>query len=132
MFSALFGRRRSSPVEDETPPIPGPKPDDGFVVVEPLPPSAGLYPNVSGIGLPYPQRPAPPPPPPLRPNLNTDQTFHYLQGVPFSLSRQLQMSTKKDAFATEIDDMLAFLSNGLNINDFNYDFSVERSVLKEC
>lgn len=128
MFSSLFGKRRSSPEEDDTPPIPGPKPDEGFVVVDPAP--SGLYPNVSGVGMPYPQRPAPLPPVRPKPTY-VDQTFHYLQGVPFSLSRKLQMSTNKDAFATEISDMLAFLTNRFNMNDCDYDFSAEKSVLKE-
>ncbi|XP_047533434.1 uncharacterized protein LOC125068380 [Vanessa atalanta] len=129
MFSALFGKRRSSPVEDETPPIPGPKPDDGFVIVDPSSPrGGGLYPSVSGI--PYPQRPAPTPP--VRTKPIADQSFHYLQGVPFSLSRELQMSTNKDTFAAEIGDLLAFLTNRMNMKNYDYDFTAEKSVLKEC
>ncbi|XP_045498196.1 uncharacterized protein LOC123696182 [Colias croceus] len=129
MFTALFGKRRSSPVEDETPPIPGPKADDGFVVIDPnASGGGGLYPSVSGV--PYPPRPAPPLPG-RRPH-RIDPTFHYLQGVPFSLSRELQMSANKDAFATEIGDLLAFLTNKMNMSAYNYDFSAEKSVLKEC
>ncbi|CAG9561591.1 unnamed protein product [Danaus chrysippus] len=125
MFSSFFGKRRSSPVEDETPQIPGPKSDDGFVIVDQTSPRGSLYPSISGSV--YPQRPAPPPPVVPKP----EQCFHYLQGVPFTLSRELRMTTNKDAIATEIGDILAFLSNKLNVNDYNYDFSVEKSVLKE-
>lgn len=127
MFSSFFGKRRSSPVEDDTPPIPGPKPDDGFVIVDPNSPRGGLYPSVTGNQ--YPARPAPVPPVPRR--IITD-TFHYLQGVPFTLSKEIQLSTNKDAFATEIGDLLAFLTSNLNMSSYNYDFSVEKSVLKEC
>ncbi|XP_049873822.1 uncharacterized protein LOC126372197 [Pectinophora gossypiella] len=134
MFSSLFGKRRSSPVEDETPPIPGPRSDEGFEIVDPTSPRPGLYPNVSGVGghaVPYPQRPAPPAPvPAFRPTV--DQTFHYLQGVPFALSKELQMATNKDSFATEIGDLLAFLTTKLNMSGYNYEFNLEKSVLKEC
>ncbi|VVC96695.1 unnamed protein product [Leptidea sinapis] len=129
MFSAIFGKRRSSPVEDDTPAIPGPKTDDSFVVVDPVPAAsrAGLYPNMP---LPYPQRVAPAPP--GSGTHRVDTTFNYLQGVPFSLSRELQMYSNRDVFVTEFGDLLAFLSNKINLNSYNYDFSVERSVLKEC
>ncbi|XP_045772939.1 uncharacterized protein LOC123872604 [Maniola jurtina] len=127
MFSSFFGKRRSSPVEDDTPPIPGPKADDGFVIVDPNSPRGGLYPSVSGNQ--YPPRPAPLPPIPRR--INAEPTFHYLQGVPFSLSKEIEMSTNKDAFATEIGDLLAFLTGKVNLSGYNYDFSLERSVLQE-
>ncbi|CAD0201105.1 unnamed protein product [Chrysodeixis includens] len=129
MFSSIFGKRRASPVEDETPPIPGPKPEDDFVVVDPNSPRNSLYPNVSGVSLPYPQRPAPPAPVPRV--TAVDQTFHYLQGVPFTMSKTLQLANNKDNFATEMADLLAFLTNKVNVSSYDYDFSVERSVLKE-
>lgn len=120
MFSSIFGKRRSSPSEEsETPPIPGPRVDEGFVVVNPSP----LYP-------PLPQRPAPPAP--LLPRASSvDATFHYLSGVPFSMSKQLQMASKKDTIAIEIGDLLAFVMNKTNMTKYDYDFSVEKSVLKE-
>ncbi|XP_075977648.1 uncharacterized protein LOC142977569 [Anticarsia gemmatalis] len=133
MFSSIFGKRRSSPVEDETPPIPGagPRPDDGFVVIDSNSPRNSLYPNVSGGSMPvYPQRPAPPAPTPKRALF--DPTFHYLQGVPFTMSRTLLMASNKDSFATETADLLAFLTNKVNVSSYDYDFSVEKSVLKEC
>lgn len=133
MFSSIFGKRRSSPVEDDTPPIPGPKPGDSFVIVSPTPSGGGLYPNVSGnfgpgAPAPFPSRPAPPTPM----KQASVENFHYLQGVPFAMSKELQMATNKDAFATEISDLLAFLTNKVNIDDYDYDFSMEKSVLKEC
>lgn len=86
MFSSIFGKRRSSPVEDETPPIPGPKVEDGFEIVGQTSPGGNLYPSISGN--PSIIRPAPAPPVPTsRPT--ADQSFHYLQGVPFQLSKQL-------------------------------------------
>lgn len=138
MFSSIFGKRRSSPVEveveGEIPPIPGARVDDGFVVVDPNSPRNNIYPNVSGggggIAAPYPQRPAPPAPTPRVARI--DHTFHYLQGVPFTMSKTLQMASNKDTFATELADLLAFLTNKVNVGSFDYDFSVERSVLKEC
>ncbi|CAG9786994.1 unnamed protein product [Diatraea saccharalis] len=129
MFSSIFGKRRSSPVEDDTPPIPGPKPDDGFVVIDPLSPGGSLYPSVPSGSCPIrpapaiPQRPAVP---------KIDQSFHYLQGVPFTLCRELQLSTNKDSIVSEVGDLLAFLTNKLNLSDYEYNFSVEKSVLKEC
>lgn len=130
MFSSIFGKRRSSPVDDGTPPIPGPKPDDGFVVVDPMSPPSGLYPSVPGA--PGPSQPLRPPPPIPRARATIDQTFHYLQGVPFSLCRELKLATNKDAVVSEVSDLLAFLTNKLNVNNTEYDFSVEKSVLKEC
>lgn len=136
MFSSIFGKRRSSPVEveveGEIPPIPGARSDDGFVVVDPSSPRSNLYPNVSGGGIvaPYAQRPAPPAPTPRAALI--DPTFHYLQGVPFTMSKTLQMASNKDSFATEVADLLAFLTNKVNVSSYDYDFSVERSVLKEC
>lgn len=129
MFSSIFGKRRSSPVEDDTPPIPGAKQDEGFVVVDPSGPgqSGNLYPSVSGIPAPYPKRPAPPAPFAR----GASDNFHYLQGVPFMLSKELQMASNKDAFATEIVDLLAFLTNKVNLDGYKYDFSIEKSVLKE-
>lgn len=125
MFTALFGKRRSSPVDDNAA-IPGPKPDDGFVLVDPAATGSGLYPSINGPT--YPQRKAPP----LPARIQCDPAFHYLQGVPFSLARELQISANKDAFATEIGDLLAFLTNKINMNSYIYNFSVEKSVLKEC
>lgn len=112
------------------PPIPGPKSDDDFEIVDGAAPSrGGLYPSVSGTS--GPQRPAPPAPvPSFRPAL--DQTFHYLQGVPFTLSKELRMASNKDAFVTEVGDLLAFLTSKLNVYDYEYAFAVEKSVLKEC
>lgn len=130
MFSSIFGKRRSSPVEDDTPPIPGARQDDGFVVVDPASPRGSLYPSISGGSVPYPQRPAPAAP--VAPKPLIDPTFHYLQGVPFTLSKELQMASNKDTFATEIGDILAFLSSRVNMSGYEYDFSTERSVLKEC
>lgn len=130
MFSSIFGRRKSPVEEHETPPIPGPRVDDGFVVVNPTPAAGNLYPSVSGLGppgLPYPQRPAPPVP---RAN-STDPSFHYLSGVPFSMSKELQMASNKNTFAIEIGDLLAFVMNKINMKKYDYDFSVEKSVLKE-
>ncbi|XP_004923683.1 uncharacterized protein LOC114250160 [Bombyx mandarina] len=129
MFSSFFGKRRSSPVEDETPPIPGPKSDDGFVVVDPTSPRGSIYPSVGPGSSPYPQRPAPAAP---LPRPRAEQPFHYLQGVPFSMSKELQMSANKDSYAREISDLLAFLTNKITMNNYEYDFSVERSVIKEC
>nr|XP_053610200.1 uncharacterized protein LOC128675082 [Plodia interpunctella] len=128
MFSSIFGKRRS-PVEDDTPPIPGPKPEDGFVVVDPSLPGRGLYPNVGGGGsLPaMPQRPAPPTPRAGR----VDQTFHYLQGVPFTLCRELKMASNKDALTAEVTDHLAFLTRKFNVNTYDYEFKLEKSVLQE-
>lgn len=118
--------------ENEAPPIPGPRTDDGFVIVSPTPPqpSHGLYPAIGGMGAPspYPQRPAP-----AIPRANSaDHNFHYLQGVPFSMSRELQMASNKDSFAIEIGDLLAFVMNKVKVARYEYDFSVEKSVLKEC
>lgn len=126
MFSSLFGKRRSSPVKDEAPPIPGPRTDDGFVIVDPSSPRNSVYPNINDVR--QVKRPAPPAPVPKA----NDQAFHYLQGVPFMLSRELQMSKNKDAFATEIGDLLAFLTSKINMSGYEYDFTVEKSVLKEC
>lgn len=125
MFSSIFGKRRSSPVEDDTPPIPGARQDDGFVVVDPTSPRGSIYPSIGGNSVP--QRPAPAAPKP-----SIDPTFHYLQGVPFAMSKELQMATNKDKFATEISDVLAFLSSRVNMSGYDYDFSTEKSVLKEC
>lgn len=134
MFSSIFGKRRSSPVENnEAAPIPSAsnRPEDGYVFIEPAPtPRAGLYPNVSGTGA-LPLRPAPALPGAQRANI-ADQNFHYLQGVPFSLSRELQMASNKDSFAIEVGHVLAFVTNKINLNNYNYDFAVEKSVLKEC
>lgn len=133
MFSSLFGKRRSSPIEDDTPAIPGPRTDEGFEIVDGGVASRGsLYPSVSGAsgpGLPHPQRPAPSVPA-FGPAV--DQTFHYLQGVPFALSKELRMASNKDAFATEMGSLLAFITTKLNLSAYEYDFSVEKSVLKEC
>ncbi|KAJ0176375.1 hypothetical protein K1T71_007554 [Dendrolimus kikuchii] len=120
-------RQGSSPVEDDTPPIPGAKQDDGFVVVDPSTQPGNLYPSVSGIPAPYPKRPAPPAPVARAASDN----FHYLQGVPFMLSKELRMASNKEAFTTEIVDLLAFLTNKVNLDGYNYDFSTERGVLKE-
>lgn len=133
MFSSFFGKRRSSPVEDDTPPIPGPRVDEGFEIVDPTSPRGGLYPSVSGVtgpGVPYPQRPAPPAPvPAFKRNV---EPFHYLQGVPFTMSRELQLATNKDSITKEMADLLAFLTSKVNMSGYNYDFEVEKSVLKEC
>lgn len=127
MFSSIFGKRRSSPVEDENPPIPGAI-ADGFVVVNPTPspPSRGLYPNVSGGSSPY-QRPAPPTP--VAPKPLIDPTFHYLQGVPFRMSKELQLASRKDSIASEISNIIAM--SKVNLSGYNYDFSIEKSVLNE-
>lgn len=115
-------------MEDETPPIPGARQDDGFVVVDPTSPRGSMYPSITGGSVPYPLRPAPAAPAtPL-----IDPSFHYLNGVPFIMSKELQMASNKDTIATEIGDILAFLSSRLNMSGYDYDFSTEKSVLKEC
>ncbi|XP_028169623.1 uncharacterized protein LOC114359420 [Ostrinia furnacalis] len=134
MFSSFFGKRRSSPVEDDTPPIPGPKSDDGFVVIDPSSPRGSIYPSVPGSSTPaspYPLRP-PPPVPQAQPRAVIDQSFHYLQGVPFSFCRELRMATNKDSLVSEVGDLLAYLTNKVKLESYQYDFSVEKSVLKEC
>lgn len=131
MLSSIFGKRKPSPVEDSsTSPFSIAKPEDGYVMIEPAPSSGGMYPNIGGTGYTYPTRPAPSVP--ANPAINIPDNFHYMQGVPFSLSREMQMASNKDSFAIEIGDLLAFATKKMNLNSYNYDFSVEKSVLKEC
>lgn len=134
MFSFFSNsKKRQSPDESGEPPIPGPNPDDGFVMVnqnsgQQPNPTGSLYPSFNGSGqIIYPNRPAPSIPA-VKP---IEVQVHYLQGVPFKLSKELLMNTNKDAYAVQIGDLLAFTTRKLHLDAFNYDFTVEKSVLHE-
>lgn len=113
--------------------------DDDFIMIEgrnrrqPLNPyqqSGGVYPSLDGtsayggnIGGSYPNsQPAP---------VNRqDSNFHYLQGVPFKLSSEIDTGADSTEMQRiQVDEILASLTRMLETGD--YDFKLEQSTVSQ-
>lgn len=96
---------------------------DGFVVINhenPSPVNNNLYPPI--------------PPIPVN-NMSYNkipsiQPAHYLQGVPFKISPEIENSKSFETYQLEIDGILALMTKRLQFEE-DYDFSLEREIISQ-
>lgn len=158
MFS-FFKSKKPSPTDSTEfeHSIPGPDTTidrDGFTVINPLNPhhspyqhnqyqqqggggaSNFVYPNLGGGGGSNPlsplrfgsggsatpnQQPTPESP---------SATFHYLQGVPFKLSAELNTSDTTEVSRLQIDEILAYLTRTFELSG-DYEFRLEHTLVAQ-
>jgi len=132
-MSWFFGKKkhhRESP--PDTPEETVPSQAEDYIIVEkqdnPLSPTSGmgggLYPYL-GDG---PAVPAPYPPIAGQHNVLPGESQNYLHGVPFKLSKSFDNDFEIDRL--KIDEILSFVI-GVKNEDYDYDFSLESSVINE-
>lgn len=142
MFS-FFKSKKPSPASSPEPadPIPGPRNDaDGFVVIDSrhgggtMPARPSLYPNFDGH---FGNISHAPPIPTALPHGSTAGTanstpVNYLSGVPFKLSSELLTGDSNEIMKIQVDDILAIITSKMKMEDKNYDFGLERSVIAQA
>lgn len=132
MFS-FFKSKKPSPSSS---PEPEPIPSAGdFVVIDQnqgnagpggLPPSS-LYPNF-GTG---PYGPIPTAGPAASQKPQSNHPVNYLHGVPFKLSTELSTGDTNEITKIQVDDILAMITSRLSVDQSEYDFNLERSVISQ-
>lgn len=138
MFSFFKSKKPSPPSSPEPDPIPGPN-ADGFVVVNPRPDGnqqpggSSLYPNFHGHFGTVPSSGGNLPQIPGRSsaNPNSPPVINYLSGVPFKLSSELSTGDSNEIMKIQVDDILAIITSKMQMEDKNYDFGLERSVIAQ-
>lgn len=132
MFSFFKGKKSSPPSSPESDPIPS---ASDFVVVDPNagsnPNTTPLYPNFGGQ-FSGPSNVIPPLPggrPPLQHSDSVQQ--NYINGVPFKLSAELSTGDSDEITRIQIDDILAIITSKMDITKEDYDFTLERSLLRQ-
>ncbi|XP_014480606.1 PREDICTED: uncharacterized protein LOC106747525 isoform X2 [Dinoponera quadriceps] len=143
MMSWLFGKKKhkDSPSDSTEEEQPSRDQSDDFIVIEKrrtsLPPnvggestsqSSGLYPFIGGTPTTYPAMSTGNLP---KLSQQTDAP-HYLSGVPFKLSKELQsnMNNDLDIDGLRISEILSFIERLENQN-YDYDFTLEEGVIAE-
>lgn len=148
MFSFFKSNKKHSPVEspdssDEVvAPSPSQQQDDDFIMIEgrnrrqPLSPyqqSGGVYPSLDGtgayggnIGGPYPSSH----PGPVK-RQDSNANFHYLQGVPFKLSSEIDTGADStEVQRIQVDEILASLTRMMEMSA-DYEFKLEQSTVSQ-
>lgn len=138
MFSFFSSKKKHSPGDspEDTSQPPIPRAEDDFVVVnqgkeQPGAPYA-LYPSINPQGQVMPSYPSHygQPPGATVPQLPKKEV-NFLQGVPFSLSKELASNTNNDMASIHLSEIMAYVTRRLQVEPVDYDFSVEKSVLLE-
>lgn len=134
MFSFFKTKSKSSPPSSpESDPIPS---ANDFVVVDPNAPSGPnikpLYPNFGGQFSGGPSNVVSPLPG-GRPILQHSDSvqLNYINGVPFKLSSELSTGDSDEITRIQIDDILAVITSKMDIAKEDYDFTLERSILRQ-
>lgn len=132
MFSFFKTKKSSPPSSPELDPIPSGNND--FVVVDPKgstdPNTKPIYPNFGGgFGGPSNYPPLPPVRPPLQ---HSDSVqLNYINGVPFKLSSEISTGNGDEITRIQVDDILALITSKMEITKEDYDFTLERSLLRQ-
>lgn len=138
MFSFFKSKKPSPPSSPEPDPVPGPN-ADGFVVIDSrpgngnfLPPTSSLYPNFDGnFGNIGPVPPIPNAMPNASAGAANSTHVNYLSGVPFKLSSELSTGDQNEIMKIQVDDILAVITSKMQMEDKNYDFGLERSIIAQ-
>lgn len=130
MFSFFKGKKSSPPSSPEEDPIPS---AGDFVIVDskqggsdPKP----LYPN---FGQQY-GGPSAVPTLPTRPQLHHSDSVlqqNYINGIPFKLSPELSTGDSDEITRIQVDDILALITSKMEVTKMDYDFTLERSLLRQ-
>ena len=135
-MSWFFGKKKhhkesppDSPEETST------SANDDYIIIEkhanPMSPtswssSGGLYPDLGNGSA----GPTTVPSTPTQPQLNSvADNVNYLQGVPFKLNKIFDNDFEIDRL--RVDEIMSFVLRIKN-EDYDYDFSLERSTIIEC
>lgn len=131
MFSFFKTKKSSPPSSPESDPIPS---VSDFVVVNPNDAdrdAKSLYPNFGGqfsassSNVP----PLPSGRPPLQHSESVQQ--NYINGVPFKLSPEISTGDTDEITRIQVDDILALITSKMDITNEDYDFTLERSLLRQ-
>lgn len=131
MFSFFKSKKSSPPSSPESEPIPS---ASDFVVVDQKggsdPNAKPLYPNFGGqYSGPNMVPPLPGGRPPL---LHSDSVqLNYINGVPFKLSPEISTGDSDEITRIQVDDILAVITSKMEITKEDYDFTLERSLLRQ-
>lgn len=121
MFS-FFRSKKHSPdsdnsASDPAPPIPQ---DDGYIMIEKKndeePEKNELYPNIDGETAYMP--------------VIKKQTIHNLQGVPFKISKELLLFETMETYIAQMTEAVTYLTSKLALDDLEYNFNLENSILE--
>ncbi|XP_077298143.1 uncharacterized protein LOC143919622 [Arctopsyche grandis] len=134
MFS-FFGHKKEkkhSPGEQEDtsqPPIPGPAED--FVVVNRRTdlPYPTMNPSMGGPGPIYPSFGQPSNATMVATAQKKEDNF--LQGVPFNLNKDFSADSRNDILSIQLSEIMAYCTRRLQVETTDYEFSVEKGVLRE-
>lgn len=124
MFSFFKTKKSSPPSSPESDPIPS---ANDFVVVgaadaNSRPP---LYPQFDGTS----NAPSLPVRPPLQ---HSDSVqLNYINGVPFKLSSEISTGDSDEITRIQVDDILALITSKMEVTKQDYDFTLERSLLRQ-
>lgn len=138
MFS-FFKRKPSPPSSPEQSPIPG-RSDNDYVLVDPRNrdpaqqpqplPQSMLYPNfdrnfgaTNNISNPI--------PPPTGGIPSSPPIINNLNGIPFKFSSELSFGNSDEITKIQVDDILALITSKMEVKENDYDFALERSIIKE-
>lgn len=132
MFSFFKNKKSSPPSSPESDPIPS---ASDFVVVDPKggsdPNTKPLYPNFGGQ-FSGPSNVVPPLPGGRPPLLHSDSVqLNYINGVPFKLSPEISTGDSDEITRIQVDDILAIITSKMEITKEDYDFTLERSLLRQ-
>ncbi|XP_044001978.1 uncharacterized protein LOC122848165 [Aphidius gifuensis] len=147
-MSWLFGKKKQkeSPTDsaEETTSV-GPSQPDDYIIIEkqgnpfaPMNPASGsvssssgnsLYPYLNDGSMNYPSVPSTIPQQ-INNNNNQIEQQNYLTGVPFKLSKQFDDDQNNEIERLKIDEIISYYSR-VNVDNFNYDFGLEESVINE-
>lgn len=128
----IFGKKKQKESPPETPEEEPSQPDDEYIFIEkrnqPEPNPNGLPPNLyPPLNItPYPSMPAVP-----KQNSQEAQT-NDLHSIPFKLSKELERSLNDDLVIDKLrlDEIVSFIKR-VNMKNYDYEFSLERSVIAE-
>lgn len=134
MASWLFGKKKHKESTPDSPEEEPTQPDDEYIFIEkrnqPEPNPNGfpsnLYPS---LVTPYPSVPVPPM---ISKQTSQDSQTNDLNNIPFKLSKELERSLNDDLVIDKLrlDEIVSFIKR-VNMKNYDYEFSLERSVIAE-
>ncbi|OXU27146.1 hypothetical protein TSAR_010055 [Trichomalopsis sarcophagae] len=134
-MSWFFGKKKHRDSPPDSPQEPAPSDDGEFIFIErrnqpepnadDKPPS--LYPSLSNI-TPYPSMPMAP----FVKQGSQEGPTNYLTNIPFKFCKELERNMNEDLVIDQLrlNEIESFIKR-INADNYNYEFSVERSVIAE-
>lgn len=120
MFS-FFRSKKHSPDSDNSPSDsapPIPQADDEYIMIEKKdddPEPNNLYPNIDNETA-Y--------------TVPKQQTIHNMQGVPFVISKELILFETMESYIAQMTEAVDYLTSKLTLDDMDYNFNLENSILQ--